>query len=150
MSLSEFFSDSQKADLANITFEKLEVGTIFFMPVQDTSPPKSKYFIVVGKNNDSCCFASIYINSEINVKINYSQELRNLHIPLLQELNPFLNHDSYANCSTIHEKDYTSIVADHMKIVDGVVHPDTFRIILDTLKNAKTISKRLKERYGLI
>jgi hypothetical protein len=150
MPLSDHFSDNQKADLAKDTFDKLEVGTVFFMPVKDTSPPKPKYFIVIGKNTDSCCFASIYINSEVNKKVNYTQELRDLHIPLLREMNPFLHHDSYTNCSKIHEKNYSDIISDDMNIIDGSVHADTLRIILDTLKNAKPIARALKKKYGLI
>ncbi|MFZ4525425.1 MAG: hypothetical protein ACOYOE_07735 [Chlorobium sp.] len=71
MSLGEFFPEVFKADFAR---RNLEVGSVLKLYVKDTKPPKEKRFIIVGKNIDGLCLATVYINSEINEKINYSPD----------------------------------------------------------------------------
>ncbi len=65
MSLGEFFPEAFKADYAR---RNLEVGSVLKLYVTDTKPPKEKRFIIVGKNIDGLCLATV--NSEINENIN--------------------------------------------------------------------------------
>ena len=96
MSLGEFFPDVFKADYAR---RNLEVGSVLKLYVKDTKPPKEKRFIIVGKNIDGLCLATVYINSEINEKINYSPELKELHLSFLAAGRTYLDHDSFVDCS---------------------------------------------------
>lgn len=79
MDLSNFLPDDFKKDF---TSRNLKIGTVLRLSVKDTNPPKIKRFIVVGKTIDGLSLASVYINSQINLKVNWNIEL--------QSLSPFL------------------------------------------------------------
>lgn len=51
------------------------IGTVLRMMVKGTTPPKVKRFIIVGESADSLTLASVYINTELNMKVNYNLDL---------------------------------------------------------------------------
>lgn len=55
------------------------IGAVLRMMVIDTNPPKIKRFIIVGESDDSLTLASVYINTELNIKVNYNMDLRCQH-----------------------------------------------------------------------
>jgi len=84
-------------------------GTIFRAFISTTSPPKSKYFILVARD-PLCCF---FINSEINEFKARRPYLRQQQIRLHQKDYAFLDYDSWLDCSGIMEEfvDYDSLVS---------------------------------------
>ena len=92
--LGDFFPESFKADFAS---RNLQTGSVLKLHVKDTNPPKEKRFIVIGKTVDGICLATVFINSEINLNVNFSEELRNLHCFLPSDGRDYLEHDSYGN-----------------------------------------------------
>lgn len=98
MSLGDKFSIDIKTDHAR---RGTQIGAVLRLFVEDTDPPKVKYFIVVGLTQDGISLASVYINSEVNMIMNYSLELRALHLPLSTDDCNLLDHDSFVDCSRL-------------------------------------------------
>ncbi len=65
---------------------------------------------------------------------------------------PYLSHDSFADCSKVYEKDFDEI----LKVLEndassllGELSADDLRLVRQTIKTARTISVRVKKKYGL-
>ena len=84
--------------------DRLQVGSVIFEYVTTTTPPKEKYYIVVGFSEDKVALGTVFINSEVNPNVFRNERLRNLHIPFPQSENPFLKWNSFINCSDIQER----------------------------------------------
>jgi len=98
MSLGDSFPESIKREHAN---RSMQIGSVLKLFVDDTRPPKEKLFIVIGLSQDGIILASVYINSEVNLVVNYSPELRALHLPISADTCDFLDYDSYVDCSQL-------------------------------------------------
>lgn len=90
----------------------LDVGDVIRMFVEDVSPPKVKYCIVVGKTSQEV--ATIFINSRL--RFADLEELQGLQCPLSVSDCPFLKYDSYADCSDIRERDKGELIQSFKKI----------------------------------
>ena len=71
------------------------------MMVKDTTPPKVKRFIVIGESTDSLTLASVYINTELNMKVNYNLDLQCQHIEFTADGRDYLDHTSFVDCSKL-------------------------------------------------
>ena len=96
MSLGDFFPETFRQEYAS---RNLEIGSVLKLYVKDTKPPKEKRFIVVGKTIEGLCLATVYINSEVNDNINFTPELKALHLFFQASGRDYLDHDSYVDCS---------------------------------------------------
>ena len=77
------------------------IGTVLRMTVKDTIPPKVKRFIIIGESVDSLTLASVYINTELNIKVNYNLDLQCRHITLESNGRDYLDHTSFVDCSKL-------------------------------------------------
>jgi hypothetical protein len=133
----------------------LAAGSIIFEFVYTTTPPKPKYYIIIGISEDKVALGTVFINSEINKHIFPTQKLKELHVLMPKEDNPFLDHDSYIDCSDIKERLCTDVVA-CMEAQDGKygytanLDPATHASVNEVLKNAPTISPYKKKKYRLV
>lgn len=98
MSLSDHFPKKFQHEHTERT---LKIGMVLKLFVNDTTPPKEKRFIIVGFSEDKFSLASVYINSDINKNINWSQEQQALQLELTSETRGFLDWDSYVDCSKL-------------------------------------------------
>jgi hypothetical protein len=134
------------------TFEKLEKGTVLRMFVDDTNPPKTKLFIVLGLHENKLALGTLFINSNINININYSTELQSLQYELKSQDNTFLNHDSFVDCSTIQQRENDDILNkvnnDNSKIL-GYLNSNTFEEVRKTVIKSETIRGKYKKKFGL-
>ena len=94
--LADFFSDDLRKDFSQ---RNVKVGSVLRLKVEDTKPPKVKIFIIIGQNIEGFSLATLYINTDINFNINFSQELIDLQIPISKKDYSFLDHNSYVDCS---------------------------------------------------
>ncbi|QPH41604.1 hypothetical protein [Pedobacter endophyticus] len=149
MSLSEAFPEDFRADFAK---QKLKIGSVIRVFVQDTNPPKEKRFILIGQSYDKLMFASIYINSEINPNVFHSAELRSLNVELIAADREYLDHDSYADCSMIFKRNADWLLhlikSDPSKII-GELSAEDLKEISSRIKSARTITVAEKKTFGL-
>jgi len=123
-------------------------GTIFRAFISTTSPPKSKYFVLVARD-PLCCF---FINSEINDFKAIRPHLREQQIKLHRKDYAFLEYDSWVDCASIMDEfvDYDALVthfaAAHVSsaIVGELIKADK-RKVYDIVSNSPTLARQLIE-----
>jgi hypothetical protein len=149
MSLSDLFSEEFKAGFAE---RNVTIGSVVKVFVSDTNPPKEKRLILVGASYDKLFFASIFINSEINPNVFYSQELKDLNLELIAKDRDYIDNDSHADCSEIRKRDvewlYRVVMDDPTRVL-GRVSDDDLQQIRIKIKSAKTITAAMKKTFGL-
>lgn len=119
--------------------------------VPETHPPKVKYLIIVGVNAQY--IFTIYINSDIRFQNINSAPIQGLQVPITPQDCGFLTHDSFADCSTLINRDKQEINAILQKEPgrrEGVIPPNIMSIIIQILTAAKTISLAEKQHCGLL
>lgn len=134
------------------TERTLKIGMVLKLFVNDTIPPKEKRFIIVGFSEDKFSLASLFINSEINKNINWSQEQQALQLELTSETRGFLDWDSYVDCSKLilrETRELQTVYASRPEVCIGQLSDQDFEIIITTLKHASTINGKYKKRYGI-
>lgn len=150
MSLGDLFPKSFREGHAT---RNLKEGSVLKMFVDDTTPPKEKRFIVVGFSGDRAQLATIYINSEINLQVNYSPELQRLHLFMQSDGRDFLDHNSFVDCSQLMQRDVSAIhetIVERPNAVIGVISDDELSQIRRKLAGAPSIKRWIKMKYGLI
>lgn len=149
MSLSDHFPKEFQHEHTERT---LKIGMVLKLFVNDTTPPKEKRFIIVGFSEDKFSLASVYINSDINKNINWSQEQQALQLELTSETRGFLDWDSYVDCSKLilrETRELQTVYASRPEVCIGQLSDQDFEIIITTLKHASTINGKYKKRYGI-
>lgn len=148
MKLGEFFPEAFKSDYAR---RNLEVGSVLKLYVKDTKPPKEKRFIIVGKNIDGLCLATVYINSEINEKINYTPELKKLQLLFQVTGRDYLDYDSFVDCSELvirDKKEIEEVIKNRPGIVIGKLCDSDLSAIRSEIINSPKIKGKDKKKYG--
>ena len=131
----------------------IKPGAVLRTYVDDTTPPKIKLFVVLAVNESLASVASLYINSEVNPNMFHTEELKRLHLPVSSNVYTFLTHDSFIDCSDLREKNLLilqGVIRNDMDILRGELSSDDFASVRDTVVHAKTISVKLKKKFGLV
>ncbi len=95
---------------------------------------------------------TVFINSEINPNIFRTDELRNLHVPLNAQGNDFIDHDCFVDCSSIKERSFGEIrqlLSNDPECSKSIVSETTMEVIVQTIRNAVTISSSQKRKFGV-
>lgn len=147
--LGDAFPPEWRENLAN---ENLKVGAVIKLKVPDTTPPKIKRLVVVGIDNTKVLLATIFINTEININVLNTPELQNLQYELTKTNCPYLDYNSFADCSKIRERNYSDIL-DFIKKNPGshlgqLLDEDLSKVKA-LIKSARTIPVRLKKQFNL-
>lgn len=121
-------------------------GTIFRAFITTTSPPKTKYFVLVARD-PLCCF---FINSETNEFKASRPHYREQQIKLHQSDYAFLDYDSWLDCSGIMDEfvDYDALVmhfsAGHASsTIAGELTKADKKRVYDVVSNSSTLALRL-------
>jgi hypothetical protein len=149
MALGDFFSEEFRNEFAN---RSLERGTVLRTHFAETNPPKTKLFVVLGASKDKIVLGVVLINSQINPQIFRNPAVRAWHIPLFAKVYDFLDHDSFVDCTQIFEKsagDLEKSVSDMPQIVVGKLNSDDLHYVHLAIKEATTIAKVQKRKFGL-
>jgi hypothetical protein len=148
MSIGENFPEELRKGFAA---RNLKVGSVLKLHVTDTNPPKEKRFIVVGQSSDGICLATVYINTNVNLNIHYSEELRNLQLLLHAEGREYLDHDSYVDCSTLYIKQYPTILSEctnKPNVLIGTLSEEDLNIVKKKIISSPKIKGKEKKKYG--
>lgn len=128
----------------------LVVGSILRIRVLDTNPPKIKYIVIVAIDGNTATYATIFINTDVNMRVLNTDELLNLQIELTPETCPAVEHVCYADCSKIAERNVNDIIALVARNADchrGNLSKEQKEAILEKLKSASTIIPAQRARF---
>ncbi|GGM95079.1 hypothetical protein GCM10010967_30580 [Dyadobacter beijingensis] len=127
------------------------IGTVIRMMVRDTIPPKIKRFIIVGASADTLTLASVYINTELNIKVNYNLDLRCQHIEFDVAGRDYLDHTSFVDCSKlkiIEREELCEIIRNRPAVVIGHLSVSDLELVRRQIVHSPTIKGKIKKRYG--
>lgn len=143
------------ADIGNkLTQDNIKIGNVYLLNLnenngitpKDGDSTRNKFFIVLGFDNDGNVIGGLVINSNINNKL--PSTITDYQLPITVEQCPFLNHNSFINCSKI-------IIANRTKITTQsyrgeISDPELMKLIFDTVKESPTINQKQLETFGII
>jgi len=148
MSLGDFFPDNFKDDFAK---RNIDLGNAILIKIPDFTIIYDKYIIVVSKDDKEVFLAYVVINSEANPNIAYNSYLKSLHIKIDKKNNPFLEKDSFVDCSKLREFPTQTVVDFLTKNPEravGNVSSDVLKAIHITISTASTIEPFMKKKFG--
>ncbi|MGE5944071.1 MAG: hypothetical protein ACM31G_07005 [Flavobacteriales bacterium] len=128
----------------------LVIGTVIRAYVEFTG--KEKRFIVVGFYQDGINTAVILINTDVNLNINYSSELRNEHIFFQSKGRGYLTHDCFVDCTELHPIPINEIMNkfnDKPEICIGQLSKTDLDIVMKKLLDSDVIKGKYKKKIGL-
>lgn len=107
---------------------------------------RNKFFIVLGFDNEGNVIGGLVINSKINY--NLPPTVTDYQLPITVKQCPFLQHNSFVNCSKI-------IVAKRTKFNRGtyrgeIADDELMKLIIDTVKESPTVNKKQLKDFGII
>lgn len=137
--------------------QHLKAGGVFRLYTSSTTPAKVKRFVVrfvvIGSNKKINSVGLLFINSDMTKNAFKNRNLRRLHLLLESKKRIYLDHDSYLDCSRLNERSYEELlkkcIAD-INIYLGSFSNTDIAKAQKLVELAKTISRILKRRYGLI
>jgi len=116
-------------------------GTIVHRPCSFTHPPKNKFLVLAGMDEDACLLFVINTNRPNHVI--GKDALENCQILLRRSDYPFLHHDSWLDCSEVIDSVSVTTLARELarKIAEYRDHlnPGTRASIAEAVSNAHTI-----------
>ena len=148
MSLGDFFPDNLKDDFAK---RNIDLGNAILIKIPDFTITYDKYIIVVGKDGNEIHLAYVVINSEANSNIAYNPYLKSLHLKIDKKNNPFLEKDSFVDCSKLREFSIQTVVDFLIKNPEravGNVSSSVLKAIHITISTASTIEPFMKKKFG--
>jgi hypothetical protein len=149
-SFGSLFPDAVREDFSK---RKIQPGSVFRIHVNTTTPPKIKRIVILAISSDNICVGYLFINSDINPNLFQTPSLQNLHLYLQADCREFLDHDSYLDCSEIKDlslDELKNIISNNPSRHIGELNETDLKTATSIVKLAPTISKRQKEKYGLL
>lgn len=142
-------------DLADkLTQNSINIGDVHLLNLDQNNgiTPKSgdttrnKFFIVLGFDNEGNVIGGLVINSKINYKLPPS--VTDYQLPVSVEQFPFLEHNSFVNCSKI-------IVAKRSKFNKTtyrgeISDTEMMELIINTIKESPTVNKMQLKEFGIV
>lgn len=137
-----------------LTQNSINIGDVHLLSLDQNNgiTPKSgditrnKFFIVLGFDNDGNVIGGLVINSKINYKLPPS--VTDYQLPVSVEQFPFLEHNSFINCSKI-------IVAKRSKFNKTtyrgeISDTEMMELIINTVKESPTVNKMQLKEFGIV
>lgn len=137
-----------------LTQNSINIGDVHLLNLDQNNgiTPKSgdttrnKFFIVLGFDNDGNVIGGLVINSKINYKLPPS--VTDYQLPVSVEQFPFLEHNSFINCSKI-------IVAKRSKFNKTtyrgeITDTEMMELIINTVKESPTVNKMQLKEFGIV
>ena len=142
-------------DMADeLTQNSINIGDVHLLNLDQNNgiTPKSgdttrnKFFIVLGFDNEGNVIGGLVINSKINYKLPPS--VTDYQLPVSVEQFPFLEHNSFINCSKI-------IVAKRIKFNKTtyrgeISDTEMMELIINTIKESPTVNKMQLKEFGIV
>ncbi|MDY6148509.1 MAG: hypothetical protein SPI35_05800 [Porphyromonas sp.] len=121
------------------------------MTIEDGITPKGgyssrkKFFIVLGFDDDGNIYGGVVINSKINP--NLSATITDFCMPIKKEVYPFLDHNSFVNCTKLKTPTANKLLAGE-KV--GEISQEDCDLIVGTVINSPHETKARLRQFGLI
>ncbi len=148
--LGDSFPEEDRRKFAE---QNLKAGSVLRALVTETNPPKIKRFIVVSLSADKIMLATLFINSQINLNMFTTEELKRLQVRLEKTAErSYIDFDSFADCSKIYEREVSAVIESIIKdtgMLLGQIGPADLDVLKQTVRSARTVSLSLKKKYGL-
>ena len=142
-------------DMADeLTQNSINIGDVHLLNLDQNNgiTPKSgnttrnKFFIVLGFDNEGNVIGGLVINSKINYKL--PPLVTDYQLPVSVEQFPFLEHNSFINCSKI-------IVAKRSKFNKTTYRGEIsdiemMELIINTVKESPTVNKMQLKEFGIV
>jgi len=142
-------------DMADkLTQDTINIGDVHLLNLDQNNgiTPKNgeatrnKFFIVLGFDNEGNVIGGLVINSKINY--NLPPSVTDYQLPVSVEQFPFLEHNSFINCSKI-------IVAKRCKFNKTtyrgeISDTEMMELIINTVKESPTVNKMQLKEFGII
>lgn len=142
-------------DIADkLTRDSINIGDVHLLNLDQNNgiTPKNgdatrnKFFIVLGFDNEGNVIGGLVINSKINYHLPPS--VTDYQLPVTVEQFPFLEHNSFINCSRI-------IVAKRSKFNKTtyrgeITDTEMMELIINTVKESPTVNKMQLKEFGII
>lgn len=129
----------------------IKLGDVLYLFVDDTNPPKKKYFFVLGVTDDQISLASFYVNSNINLNINDNPVLMKYNIELNPFDYPFLQYVSYIDCTKMIERnksEFDNILKNRPEAVVYHLKDEQLEFFREIIIEVPTIKGKIKKKFG--
>lgn len=148
------FGDLLGDSADKLTQNSINIGDVHLLNLDQNNgiTPKSgdttrnKFFIVLGFDNEGNVIGGLVINSKINYKLPPS--VTDYQLPVSVEQFPFLEHNSFINCSKI-------IVAKRSKFNKTtyrgeISDTEMMELFINTVKESPTVNKMQLKEFGIV
>lgn len=143
-------------DFRTVTKEKLQVGALVRavlstnegLKFKDGRTAKPKKIIIIGKDkNSDTFFGTVLINTKLNPKAEYSDEIMSTQLLLSQQKYvDFLKYDSFVDCGQVFPLSFEIL---HNGEYYGLLDEEDKTAIFNILETTKTITTKEKKRFNI-
>ncbi len=128
----------------------LKRGDILHRWFNDTTPPKNKFFVVMGEDENNI-IGFFFINSDINNYIKRNQTLLDMQMSIKKVDYPFLTNSFSYICAHEIKPINKAILHDELESGTterkGHLRDEDLSLLLDAVRDSKLFSKIEKETY---
>lgn len=124
-------------------------GDIYHRYFETTKPPKYKFFVVVGEDQDSF-IGYFFINSNINKYIERNQEMFNMQLSISPDKYSFLNHLSFIDGHALSKLPKNKIIqelSEGKTIYKGVMLKEDIDILLKAALESPLFTQAEKKYF---
>ena len=135
-----------------VSIDDLRIGTVIDILDPYSNPPKRKYSIIIAIAEDKFYIGSVYINTEVNVLTINSPELVALQHEISKAKYPFLQRDSFVDCSDMKSRLQSELLRQLTtggRII-GNIAKDDLVTINSLVRSADTIIPYYKKLCNLV
>lgn len=136
-----------------ITGRQIERGAVVYIPLSEEEglvlkgkyKERDKWIVIIGVSDDDYIVGSLLVNTSPN---NFTKELGDIQFPLLKRHYPFLDYQSWLDCSELFKIPRTKVLKNGGYC--GKINMDDWTLIWETLKDTEFISEEEKEEFGIL
>lgn len=124
-------------------------GDIYHRYFSTTTPPKNKFFIVIGENENSYV-GYFFINSNVNSFIARNENMNNMQMPIKPADYPFLDHVSFIDGHALSILKKTDLIEELSKgeaQFKGRLSEEDITMLLDAALSSPLFSRKEKEFF---
>jgi hypothetical protein len=124
-------------------------GTILHRYFNNTIPPKSKFFVVIGENENNIV-GFFFVNTDINNYLKHNRLYFDMQMSVKRSVYGFLNYDSFIDAHELKLIDKTLL---HNEITSGnttfkgCLTRDDIELLLNALRESKLFSSIEKNTF---
>lgn len=149
MNLSDFLSSDALGSLTRSTVSVGDVWRIRLYPENGITPKagddsRNKFLVILGFDGEGNIYGGVVINSRINGRIPVA--LQDLQMPIRKSAYPFLDHDSFVDCSKLVVVRAETFARWEFK---GVISQDDVELISGTLRESPLVTAAALARFSI-